>query len=238
MNHLFVIFAVLDVSFAVNQCLNYSFFTFIIIITLACRAERLEASWNSVPTRVQPQCLSRRMRARLKSASLGTVRQKLGYLLRSLSIGFVSPYDICNEIYTQRHYYSTPLPIPVFFFFFLLLNQRTTQLQQVSASWMFLATSISCLMLSLYVIKSHQSNTSFCVFLCYVHYHLSHSSRIQTHWFARLALVSNYCFFSWVSLQRLLSQSMHLSLSKMLAAFIYSVTPISCRFCGNYFVIR
>jgi len=28
-NHLFVIFAVLDVSFAVNSCLNRSFFTFI-----------------------------------------------------------------------------------------------------------------------------------------------------------------------------------------------------------------
>ena len=30
-NHLFVIFAVLDVSFAVNSCINHSFFTFIII---------------------------------------------------------------------------------------------------------------------------------------------------------------------------------------------------------------
>jgi len=28
-NHLFVIFAVLDVSFAVNSCINHSFFTFI-----------------------------------------------------------------------------------------------------------------------------------------------------------------------------------------------------------------
>ena len=30
-NHLFVIFAVLDVSRAVNSCINHSFFTFIIL---------------------------------------------------------------------------------------------------------------------------------------------------------------------------------------------------------------
>jgi len=30
-NHLFVIFAVLDVSFAVNSCLNRSYFTFILL---------------------------------------------------------------------------------------------------------------------------------------------------------------------------------------------------------------
>jgi len=33
-NHLFVIFAVLDVSCAVNSCINHSFFTFISIINL------------------------------------------------------------------------------------------------------------------------------------------------------------------------------------------------------------
>jgi len=33
-NHLFVIFAVLDVSFAINSCLNRSFFTFICITVL------------------------------------------------------------------------------------------------------------------------------------------------------------------------------------------------------------
>ena len=32
-NHLFVIFAVLDVSCAVNLCINRSFFTFITVIT-------------------------------------------------------------------------------------------------------------------------------------------------------------------------------------------------------------
>ena len=32
--HLFVIFAVLDVSFAVNSCLNRSFFTFIFAVLL------------------------------------------------------------------------------------------------------------------------------------------------------------------------------------------------------------
>jgi len=31
-NHLFVIFAVLDVSFAINSCINHSFFTFINIL--------------------------------------------------------------------------------------------------------------------------------------------------------------------------------------------------------------
>jgi len=30
-NHLFVIFAVLDVSCAVNSCINHSFFTFIVV---------------------------------------------------------------------------------------------------------------------------------------------------------------------------------------------------------------
>jgi len=34
-NHFFVIFAVLDVSFAVNSCLNRGFFTFIIIKELS-----------------------------------------------------------------------------------------------------------------------------------------------------------------------------------------------------------
>ena len=32
-NHLFVIFAVLDVSCAVNLCINHSFFTFIIMMS-------------------------------------------------------------------------------------------------------------------------------------------------------------------------------------------------------------
>jgi len=35
-NHLFVIFAVLDVSLAVNLCINCSFFTFIRDNSIAC----------------------------------------------------------------------------------------------------------------------------------------------------------------------------------------------------------
>ena len=37
-NHLFVIFAVLDVSFAFNSCINHSFFTFITYTAYAKRA--------------------------------------------------------------------------------------------------------------------------------------------------------------------------------------------------------
>ena len=42
-NHLFVIFAVLDVLFAVNSCLNRSFFTFIVYNSARTRLVGLAA---------------------------------------------------------------------------------------------------------------------------------------------------------------------------------------------------
>jgi len=52
-NHLFVIFAVLDVSLAVNLCINCSFFTFIIFISSAAlsKIRRAAGTCHSVLTK-------------------------------------------------------------------------------------------------------------------------------------------------------------------------------------------
>ena len=47
--HLFVIFAVLDVSFAVNSCLNRSFFTFTFAVLLHfCSCYVVQGTWYGV----------------------------------------------------------------------------------------------------------------------------------------------------------------------------------------------
>jgi len=78
-NHFFVIFAVLDVSCAVNSCINHSFFTFIAIMAVSVAVCEIFSvkQWRDLENQVR--CRSRSLRK--WRCSIDHMRLSIGRLL-------------------------------------------------------------------------------------------------------------------------------------------------------------